>query len=130
MKKLLLILWIILCVTSFKSTQANTVANDTIAKINFTVDNSLSAPGWDNVFGEISSPVTINNGIIITISGSPFKSGPSGEPNTVLPAKVGSTYNFLASSNNDPVILAFAGLDPVAKYTFAIFSSRAAAGTS
>ena len=107
----------------------NDGTEETIASINFTASGSVES-GWTSVYGSASSPVDLGDGLTLTISGNTLSSGVNGEPTTMFPSNVGSTYNFLSNAINTTTLFRISGLDTSKTYSFDFFESRDDASAS
>ncbi|HBL78095.1 MAG: hypothetical protein A2W90_13490 [Bacteroidetes bacterium GWF2_42_66] len=111
--------------------QAPSQANlpSTIAQINFTDGYSHIQSGWINVRGDYPYPVYLGYGITMKKEGTIFSLDDLGEPSTIYPANVGTYYNWLQTTDTEPVVFTLTGLDPSRTFSFDFFSSRDATGT-
>lgn len=106
------------------------IQDDTVALINFTKadeNNAFDAEGWTNVYDTASFPITLDNGVTLTMisdSSKNISGGTGGEPVNRYPDNVGNTYNYWSSGTPYPIKLVISGLDPDLFYRLNCFSSR------
>lgn len=100
------------------------VPDNLVAKINFTYNSNYDEPGWTNVYGSTSFPVTLTNGVKIEYKGGRMIGANSGEVETMFPTNVGMTSAVFDVAYFRPVEFKVLGLLPESTYKFSFFTSR------